>query len=302
MGVAERLNAPADEGRMDVPTCGMVSAMAGRALVLGGGGITGIAWEIGMLAGLCAKGIDLTAADLVVGTSAGSVVGAQVRSGAVLEELYEEQLKDPTGELSARIGLGALFRLVMSSFGDERAGRARLGRAALRARTVPESERRRVIESRLPTTSWPDGRLLIVAVDAETGEEKVFDRDSGVELVDAVAASCAVPIVWPPMTVAGRRYMDGGVRSITNADLAKGYDRVVVLAPVTVALRRRASIAAQLQSLGPGTRSAIVSPDQESRKAIGRNVLDPSRRPASAQAGRRQAEMASAMVREIWSV
>lgn len=274
-----------------------------RALVLGGGGITGIAWELGMLAGLAEKGLDLTSADLVVGTSAGSVVGAQILSGAPIEDLYAEQLKDATGEIAARMGTGAMARFVVASLwpGDASRGRAYLGRAALAARTVPESERRGVIESRLRSRSWPERRLLITAVDAETGETRVFERDSGVELSDAVAASCAVPIVWPPITIQGRRFIDGGVRSIANADLATGCDRVVVLAPVTFALRRSGRIADQLSSLGHDVRSLVLSPDGQARDAIGKNVLDPAQRAASARAGRLQAVSAAASVEAVWS-
>jgi NTE family protein len=281
--------------------CGVTSA--GRALVLGGGGITGIAWELGLLAGLTEKGVDMMSADLVVGTSAGSVVGAQILSGVPIEDLYAEQLMDAAGEIAAKMGTGAVARFVIASLwpGDANRGRAYLGRAALAARTVPEAERRGVIESRLRSRSWPERRLLITAVDAETGEARVFDRVSGVALSDAVAASCAVPIVWPPMTVDGRRYIDGGVRSIANADLVTGCDRVVVLAPVTVALRRSGRIASQLATLGRGVRSVIVSPDAQARTAIGRNVLDPTRRAASARAGRQQAGSVLDAVDAVWS-
>ena len=211
-----------------------------RALVLGGGGITGIAWETGILAGLAQVGVDLISADVVVGTSAGSVVGAQILSGTTLEDLYAEQLKEANGEIAARIGMLAIARFVIGSVwpGDERRGSARIGHAALKARTVPESVRRAVFEERLPSRVWPERRLIITAVDAENGEARVFDRDSGVPLLDAVAASCAVPMVWPPITINGHRYIDGGVRSVANADLAAGCDRVVVLAPVNFALRR----------------------------------------------------------------
>ena len=162
---------------------------------LAGGGVTGIAWETGLLAGLAEAGVDLTSADVVVGTSAGSVVGAQILSGVPLEDLYAEQLKEATGEIAAKIGARAMAWFVIGSLwpGDERRGRALLGRAALRSRTVPESVRRAVIEQRLPSRSWPDRRLLITAVDAETGEARVFDRDGDVPLPLAVAASCAVP-------------------------------------------------------------------------------------------------------------
>ncbi|MGA7911781.1 MAG: patatin-like phospholipase family protein [Candidatus Dormiibacterota bacterium] len=278
-------------------------ASAGRALVLGGGGITGIAWEIGLLAGLAEKSLDIMSPDLVVGTSAGSVVGAKILSGQSIEDLYAEQLADPTGESAARMGAGALARFVIASAwpGDASRGRAYLGRAALGASTNPESDSLAVFERLVPSRSWPDRRLLITAVDAETGEPRVFDRDSGVELRDAVAASCAVPIVWPPITIQGRRYVDGGVRSIANADLATGCDRVLVLAPATFALRRSGRIAAQLSALGRDVRSLVVSPDADARAAIGRNVLDPAQRAASARAGRRQALSVATAVAAVWS-
>lgn len=274
-----------------------------RALVLGGGGVTGVGWEIGLLCGLAAAGVAVEAADVVVGTSAGSVVGAQLCSGVPLDELYERQLAPPTGEVAARLGLGVLVGFAASGFGrDARAARARLGRRALRASTVPEGQRRAVIESRLPRHEWPARpRLLVTAVDADTGDAVVWDGDSGVDLVDAVAASCAVPLVWPPMTVNGRRYIDGGVRSPTNADYATGCSRVVVLAPTTAAVRRSGRVTRQLASLGPPARTVVCTPDARARAAIGRNVLDPARRAAAARAGRRQAADVAGAVKAVWS-
>ncbi|MBO0708582.1 MAG: patatin-like phospholipase family protein [Candidatus Dormibacteraeota bacterium] len=273
-----------------------------RALVLGGGGMTGIAWEIGLAAGLLEAGIDLASADLVVGTSAGSVVGAQLLSQASTEDIYAAQLEDASGERASRIGLGAIVRLMAASAWtrDPRPARARLGRAALAAPTEPESEWRTRFAG-LSNVPWPDRRLLITAVDAQSGEAEVFERDSGVPLADAVAASCAVPLVFPPVTINGRRYVDGGVRSLANADLAAGCDRVVVLAPVTTALRRAGRIGWQLASLGPEVRSLVVKPDAAARRAIGRNVLDPARRATSARAGRAQAARVAAAVAAVWA-
>ena len=273
-----------------------------KALVLGGGGITGIAWETGMIAGLAEAGIDLTTADVVVGTSAGSAVGAQILSGAKIEDLYAEQLADASAERATRMGLGVYVRFILTGLwpGDETRARARLGRSALRTISVPEDERRRVFENRLRLRTWPARRLLIVAVDAKSGETRVFDAASGVSIVDAVAASCAVPLVWPPMTIDGHRYMDGGTRSITNADLAVGCDQVVVLAPVIVAMRRSGRISAQLAGLGAGVRSTVVSPDAAARGAIGRNVLDPARRAPAARAGWDQAAEVAASIRSVW--
>jgi len=270
--------------------------------VLGGGGVTGIAWETGLLAGLAEAGVDLTSADLVVGTSAGSVVGAQILSGASVKDLYAEQLTEPRAERAAKMGATITLRFAAAMLwpGGEEQARARLGRAALKARTVPESERKAIIRKRLPADSWPEPRLLITAVDAETGELRVFDRDGGVPLLEAVAASCAVPLVWPPISIDGRRYIDGGVRSVANADLATGCDRVVVVAPVTFALRKSGRIENQLASLGTSIRSAVISPDAEARKAIGSNVLDPAHRVAAARAGHAQSAAVAESVAAIW--
>lgn len=272
------------------------------ALVLGGGGLTGIAWELGLLTGLAASGLDLTDADVVVGTSAGSVVGAQIRSGTPLEELFTEQLRDPTGELVASIGLPVNLRYVGHALrpGTPRQVRQRIGRAALQARTVTEAERREVIAQQLRSPEWPERELLVTAVEASSGQMTVFSKRSGVRLVDAVGASCAVPLVWPPVTVDGRRYVDGGVRSPVNADLARGCDRVVVLAPVTAAARRVSRIPEQLRGLGPHVRSVLVTPNPQAREAIGRNVLDPVQRAATARAGRAQAAGELERLGSLW--
>jgi NTE family protein len=276
-----------------------------RALVLGGGGITGIAWEIGVLAGLAEAGVDLTGADLVVGTSAGSVVGAQLTSGADLEMLFARQLEPPADEKVARMTRAALARYgwaVLRSRGKDVEFRRRVGALALAAEqaglTPTEQERLDVIGSRLVSLEWPDRDLRVTAVDAGTGEFRVLDRTSGVPLLHAVAASCAVPGVYPPVTIDGRRYVDGGMRSAANADLAEGCDRVVVLAPIPRGIGPLASVDAQVT--GMVARVAVVSPDEASRRAIGRNVLDPAARAGSARAGRAQAAGVAAEVTEAW--
>ncbi len=287
--------------------------MADRALVLGGGGITGIAWELGILAGLAEAGVDLRIADLVVGTSAGSVVGAQITSAADLDELYARQLAPPGTGRPARMGVRALVRWGWAVAGSRhpQQARARIGRMALTTGTGPwaaavAAQRREVIESRLPAHTWPKQPLLVTAVDAESGEFAAFSRDSrvgehSVTLVDAVAASCAVPGVWPPITIGGRAWIDGGVRSATNADLAAGYDRVVVLAPITRGIGPSSGAAARVAALGERAWVALVAPDPAARGAIGRNVLDPARRAAAARAGRAQAAAVVDAVARIWS-
>lgn len=256
-----------------------------------------------MLAGLVDAGVDLRSADMVIGTSAGANVGAQILSGVPIEELFARQLKEPTGEIPVRVGMFTLLRFgaMLVWPGDERKNRARLGRAALRARTMNEATRRAVIASRLPVNTWADRQLLITAVDAESGESLTFNRDSGVELVDAVAASSAAPLVYPPTTINGRRYIDGGTRSATNADLAVGCNRVVVLAPLNIAMRPSHSAVNQVASLGPDVRSIVVAADAPARREMGRQALDPAFRAAAARAGRAQAPRVAGAVAEVWS-
>ncbi|WP_406069711.1 patatin-like phospholipase family protein [Micromonospora sp. NBC_01638] len=275
-----------------------------RALVLGGGGVTGVAWELGLLAGLVERGVPVTGADLVVGTSAGSVVGAQVCSVLPLEQFYEEQLVPPSSEVAARLGFATLARLVWAGgrTRDVVRSRARIGAMAVAARTPSEASRRAVIEARLPAREWPARRLLITAVDASSGEFVVFDRDSEVSLVDAVGASCAVPGVWPPVTVGARRYVDGGMRSSVNADLAAGARRVLVFAPTSAAFGPMPRLSAQVAELRvAGSRVVVVTPDAAARAAIGRNVLDPARRAGAARAGRAQAAVVVDEVAALWA-
>ncbi|MGX6607156.1 patatin-like phospholipase family protein [Micromonosporaceae bacterium Da 78-11] len=273
----------------------------GKALVLGGGGVTGVAWEIGLLLGLAEHGVDLSDAELLVGTSAGSVVAARVLSGVPLADLFEAQLAPPTGEIAARMSVGGLLKFGAAGLwpGDPAKGRAWLGRQSLKATTVTEAERRAVIALRVGRDDWPATPLLIPAIEALTGALKVFDKDSGVSLIDAVAASCAVPLTWPPMTVDGRRYLDGGARSVANVDLAAGSDRVVVIAPITASARRSTRPATQAAALG--VPHVVLSPSDAARKRMGRNPLDPAFRAAAAEAGRTQAAREAEKVRTTWS-
>ncbi|MEV1290259.1 patatin-like phospholipase family protein [Micromonospora sp. NPDC049679] len=278
--------------------------MSERALVLGGGGVTGIAWELGILSGLAAAGIDLRVADAVIGTSAGSVVGAQITSGADLDELYEAQLVESGNEVAAKLGVRVMggYAWAMLRERSPQQFRRRLGAMALRRRTVPESARKAVIASRLPQQTWPGGNLRVAAIDTGSGEFVTFHRDSGVALVDAVAASCAVPLVWPPVTIDGRRFMDGGLRSPANVDLAAGYSRVVVIAPLVRGGGQLTPVAAQVAELRrSGARVAVISPDAAAMVAIGRNVLDPARKAGAARAGRAQAATVADETREVWS-
>ncbi|HEX5303230.1 MAG TPA: patatin-like phospholipase family protein [Streptosporangiaceae bacterium] len=279
--------------------------MADKALVLGGGGLTGIAWETGILAGLAEHGVDLTDADLVVGTSAGSVVGVDVRTGHPLAALLEAQsLPVAPTEVYARMGRAVMLRYAMAvSFTRKPvvAGR-RIGRLAVRSRTETEAERRQIFQTRMPTFDWPAGDLKITAVETASGEFTVFDANSGVSLIDAVGASCAVPGIWPPVTINGKRYMDGGMRSATNADLAAGYQRVVVIAPLHQGFGPIVSVASQVRQLeAQGAQVVVIKPDSAALLAIGKNVLDPANRPGAAAAGYAQAGAQAPAVAAVWN-
>jgi NTE family protein len=280
--------------------------MTTRGLVLGGGGIAGIGWEIGLLSGWAAAGVDVRATHLVVGTSAGSIVGTLVRTEDDLEALYERQLA-PIGDAEPRVQFDGMammtaFAEALAGANDQHEARARIGDLALRASTVPEGARRAIIEGRIGDPEWPAEPLVVTAVDTADGEFIAFDAAAGVRLLDAVAASCAVPGVWPPITVGGRRCMDGGMRSVTNADLVTGCEKVLVVTPTagfpnsplgptldqeTEILRRDADV-------------QVVLADQAALAAFGTNPLDPMTREPSARAGRAQAEATLDLARAFW--
>ncbi len=267
-----------------------------HTLVLGGGGLAGIAWITGLLAGLADAGQDVTGADLIIGTSAGANVAAQVGSGLPLDALFARQV-DPAQqarELTAQLDLdkvAADWAEIMAGVTSAEEALRRVGGYALAARTVPEPERRAVIESRLPSHEWPSRPIMLIAVDAQTGEAVQFGNESGASLVDAVAASSALPGIWPPVTIGARRYIDGGVRSSDNADLAAGSERIVVISPLgfdspipsPMPLR---DVVAQLRE--QGAEVTVLAPDQASAAAMGANPLDPGTRVPAAEAGRTQ--------------
>ena len=264
-----------------------------NALVLGGGGIAGIAWITGLLTGLAEAGDDVTGADLIIGTSAGANVAAQLGSGLPLAELFARQA-DPSRQ-SAEIMAELNVAKLATEMGEylARAETAaetlrQIGSYALAAKTVPEAVRLSVIAGRLPAQSWPARRIQLTAVDTATGELRVFDSASGVSLVDAVAASSAVPGIWPAITIDGRRYMDGGIRSADNADLAAGFGQVTVISPLGLDSLIPSSLALR-RAVGAlradGSEVTVVVPDAASVAAIGANPLDPATRTPAAQAG-----------------
>ena len=273
-----------------------------RAVVLGSGGHGGVAWEIGMLRGLRRHGIDVRDADLLIGSSAGSVVAAHLALDRDLDEALSRLGSPAVAATGARMGPAVLVRYLAADLrpGPPAKGRAWLTRRAGRAAVIDEETFVAAVAQGIEDADWPDRDLVVTAVRADTGAAVAFTRDSGVPLARAVAASCAVPWVYPPVTIHGDRYVDGGIRTVTNADMAVGCDRVLVIAPIAFALRRSRQPRAQLHGLGPGVHSTCVVPDEESLAAMGRNLLDPTRAPAAERAGARQADRVAARVAAVW--
>lgn len=271
-----------------------------RALVLGGGGVTGVGWEYGVLEGLRREGVDLTVADTVIGTSAGSVVASRITTGD-LGAAYKDQIRPADGELSASLGPITLIKLALILLrpGDQSSRWRRIGAAALAAHPESSDARREVMRFRIGEPAWPDRDLRITAIDVDAGELTVFDADSGVDLVDAVNASCAVPLVWPPVPINGTTYVDGGVRSPANVDLAEGAERLVVLAPTTRTPSRDQSIQHQLERTGAG-QHIVLTPDRSAQHLMGMNPLDPTKRAPAALAGLRQGQEMAEQVAGVW--
>ncbi len=285
------------------------------ALVLGGGGAAGNAWEIGVIAGLAEAGLDMTeVADLVIGTSAGATAAAQVRSGIPPAELLASVLSpsvQPVGQNRERppsLPMATVFER-MRAIGAAATSAAEMQRAmgafGLESDSIlgpGAGQRRAMVAARLPRREWPERLMIVVAVDAHTGELATFDRDSGVDLVDAVTASTALPGLVPTVSINGRRYIDGGVRSPDNADLASGYANVVVLSPLGgrsqtppepgqfEGLRRPpewgTDLTSQVEALrNQASHVEVITPDPDSRAAMGTNQMDPATRIPAARAG-----------------
>ncbi|KAA9165524.1 patatin-like phospholipase family protein [Amycolatopsis acidicola] len=275
-----------------------------RALVLGGGGVTGIAWEVGVLAGLSSQGIDWSKATSVIGTSAGSFVGTAVAAGYDLEWLFAAQLVPDENEVDVKASedtMAAWWAALAEGGDDPRQVGAAMGRIAKAApEPVPAATRRRVVGSRLVTAEWPNG-LKVTAIDADTGGLKVFDQHSGVPLIDAVSASGAVPGVWPLEHFQGRSWVDGGMVSTTNARQAEGHDRIVILAPMPSGYGKIPGAAEDAEVLAERAEVCLVAPDEQSVEAIGPNPYDPQRRKPAAQAGRAQGEALAGKVSKVWN-
>jgi NTE family protein len=297
--------------------------MASRALVLGGGGPVGIAWEAGLLAGLDEGGVRLADADFIVGTSAGSFVGAQLamgrEAGALASPIIAETPAAPrpissNPSQSSAPDLTTLFKKMQEAMSGKRPGkevRAEIGAWALSQKTISEEEFIAGFGrsfTALADNAWPERNYACTAVDAQSGEFVVWNKEAGVGVVRAVASSCSVPGVFPPITIKGRRYIDGGMRSATNADLAKGYDAAIVVAVTGGASndpameRFRKMLDNEINVVREsGARVELIVPDEASLKAFGINLMDSRRRPGAAKAGLKQGKSLAAKLKSMWS-
>lgn len=308
-----------DQDQPQVDATRRVPAAGERALVLGGGGSTGNAWLIGVIAGLFDAGLDVTTADLTIGTSAGSTAAAQI-AGATPAELLAailaaapQQRTGPVGSDRGRVPIRPVadhmerISKIIASAEDAADMRRRMGAAALDMDAASDgswqTQWRATVAARLPSQRWPQRTVLITAVDADTGEPVVFDRHSGVDLADAVAASCASGL---PYRIGDNRYLDGGYRrSSENADLAAGYGRVLVLSPFggrsLAPLDWGMQLAAQVDELrASGSRVETIFPDSNSEHMFGANAMDLSLRPPAARAGYKQGRALAEQLTEFW--
>jgi NTE family protein len=286
-------------------------------LVLGGGGSTGNAWLIGVIAGLSDAGLDVTDADLIVGTSAGSTTAAQI-SGVAPAELFAatvaaapRQRPGPAGAGGGRGPVGAAAdnmertRAIIAAAENAADMRRRIGAAAIELAAADDSRQsqwRATVAARLPKQCWPDRAVLITAVDARSGEPVVFDRESGVDLADAVAASCAGGFAY---RIGDNHFIDGGYRRNENADLAAGYERVLVLSPFGGRTRHPlewgTQLAAQVDELrAGGSHVETIVPDSNAEPMFGANAMDLSLRAPAAQAGYDQGQALAGPLSEFW--
>jgi NTE family protein len=280
----------------------IVMTTPSRALVLSGGGNAGAAWLAGILSALRQQGIDFGDADLIVGTSAGARVGAQLATGTLGQAVEMYRRPDmPAVTVYATLPqfVAASMRIIAQAPNEQEAARRIAAMGPLGARLASGDERRRMVAAQLPVRRWPTQRLLIAAVDAGTGARVAFDAESGVGLVDAVTASGALPGIYPLATINGRQYADGAAHSLYSADLAAGHDVVTVLSPLPLNDYLRAKLDAEVKALGPAA-VHVVTADQQSLAAIGPDALSAEAAQAALEAGMAQARRESAALHAIW--
>jgi NTE family protein len=276
-----------------------------RAVILGGGGVVGIAWEIGVLAGLKEAGIDLADhATALIGTSAGSFAATLVASGADIDERYQAQFAPAENEVNASMDpdIQSKYQAAFTSnYGQAIPLAKAFGEIAKTASTIDTELRTSVVKTRLGISEWPDNELLyMTAIDADTGELVLLDRHSGLSIVEAASATGAVPGIWPMVVAGGRNWIDGGMISAHNTELGAGYDRVLVIAPVAETNGGFDTVEAAAEKLRPAAKVVTITLDDGAKEAIGMNFLNPDYRAIGAEAGRAHALKVADEVRATW--
>lgn len=255
-----------------------------------------------MLEGLRGDGVDLGEADLIVGTSAGAIAGAQLASG-VLDRVGALYRTDgfPRVEVSATTDefFAAAMRASAAASDRDDAVRRIANLKPLAGELVSEDALKVLFEALVPVTAWPQKRLVVAAVDAESGRRVCFKADSGVQLRDTVRASCAVPGTFPLVAIDGRRYADGGLRSPYNADLAAGSRVVAILSPLKRTPYLDGLLEAEIAALGSAT-VLVVLADQSSLEAIGPDLATQDTVRAAFEAGARQAAIEREALGSSW--
>jgi NTE family protein len=297
---------------------------ARRGIILGGGGVLGGTWAVGALLALEEEfGFAAGSADVLVGTSAGSVLAAMLGAGVTPEQLrqrYNDEVVQggPLAGLSwnpdaaiggHRPGLPrALAPGSLRLIGESLRHPARVQGTALVAALMPEGAKTmagvgRLIDAVSPMDGWSRHKACwIVAMDYETGRRTVFGRPGSVvaPLASAVMASCSIPGWFAPVSIGGRRFVDGGAISATSVDVVEhaGLDEVYVIAPMVsfqtdhpssaaAWLERRwreavtkACLAEANDVARSGATVRIIGPGPEDLEAIGANMMDTSQRRA----------------------
>jgi NTE family protein len=298
-----------------------------RALVLGGGGVVGIAWEVGILTGLAEEGFDLTGLptlhghqpDAILGTSAGSMVGALLGTHT-LAELADLSTRDDRAEVIMETVALLDFTLMAECFGAWQKVGLPTPEAlkmvcdfALKTQTISED---RFVDSfaDMVSPAWPDSRFRCYAVNTSTGERVEWTHASGVETGRAIASSCSVPSIFPPITITTgattQRYTDGGVYSGTSIDRVAGTDRILVLAPIgsfagdTLDSAAAAAVVRETQIVEAAGSSVITlfTDDKTNDATLGTPLtrMDPSMRQPALEHGIRQGHELANQLRGWW--
>lgn len=286
--------------------------MTKRALVLGGGGTLGVAWETGLLAGLESTGVGLGGADLYLGTSAGSIVGSAIARGVSPQMMAEMQIAAarqqagnaaPAGPAPDLSKVMAFFMRMPETGEPPIDLRREIGEVSRTSATMTEAQMLAQFAAIGVTGDWPRN-FACTAVDANTGEFKVWRESDRVDFAHAVASSCSVPGIYPAVRIQDRLWMDGGMRSGTNVDVAAGHDKVLVVAVIPAAIaepRMLARVNAEGAAvLAAGGKYEVLSPDAEAMEAFGPNLMDGSRRIQMVEQGMRQGKALGDRVKAFW--